>query len=64
MNEVFNNFVEFRDKSNEISDLFCSDSGKKLIADVYDSFEFDKFGKIVRTTNAYNWIKTRFNFRN
>lgn len=47
MNEVFDNYIEFEDKSNEIDELFCSDDGKNLITDVYDSFEFDKFSNIV-----------------
>lgn len=49
MNQIFENFVEFQDKTNEIHDLLCNDAGKKFIADIYDSFQFDKFGKIVRT---------------
>ncbi|XP_028048892.2 uncharacterized protein LOC105837746 isoform X2 [Monomorium pharaonis] len=47
MREIFENYVEFGDKSNEINDLFCGNDGRKFITDVYDSFEFDKFGKIV-----------------
>lgn len=50
MKEIFENYVEFQDKSNEINELFCGDDGKKLIADVYNSFEFDKFGNIVCIT--------------
>lgn len=50
MNEVFDNYIEFEDKSNEIDELFCSDDGKNLITDVYDSFEFDKFSNIVSKT--------------
>lgn len=49
MKEIFNNYVEFQDKSNEINELICSNDGKKFITDIYDSFEFDKFGKIVGT---------------
>jgi len=48
MNEIFDNYVEFKDQSHEIYELICSDDGKKFINDVYDSFEFDKFRKIVR----------------
>ncbi|XP_011868082.1 PREDICTED: uncharacterized protein LOC105562133 isoform X2 [Vollenhovia emeryi] len=48
--EMFENYVEFRDKSNEIKELICSDDGKRLITDVYDSFEFEKFGNIVSNT--------------
>lgn len=50
MREILENYVEFQDKSNKINELICGDDGKKFITDVYDSFEFDKFGKIVRTT--------------
>lgn len=49
MNEMFNNYVEFKDKAGEINELFCSDDGKRFIKDIYDSFEFEKFGTIVRT---------------
>ncbi|XP_050450054.1 uncharacterized protein LOC126850786 isoform X1 [Cataglyphis hispanica] len=50
MNEIFDNYVDFEDKSNEIDELFCSNDGKKLVTDVYDSFEFDKFENIVNKT--------------
>ncbi|XP_072756384.1 uncharacterized protein Ldd isoform X2 [Anoplolepis gracilipes] len=50
MDEIFDNYIEFKDKSDEIGELFCSDDGKKLISDVYNSFEFDKFGNIVSKT--------------
>jgi len=50
MREIFENYVEFRDKSNEINELFCGDDGKKFITDIYDGFEFEKFGEIVCTT--------------
>ncbi|RLU15876.1 hypothetical protein DMN91_011632 [Ooceraea biroi] len=50
MNEIFDNFVEFKDKSDEINELFCSHDGKRFINDVYNSFEFDKFGTIIRNT--------------
>ncbi|XP_011684588.1 PREDICTED: uncharacterized protein LOC105447955 isoform X2 [Wasmannia auropunctata] len=50
MREIFENYVEFQVNSNEIKELFCGDEGKKFIADVYDSFEFEKFGKIVTNT--------------
>ncbi|XP_029170086.1 LOW QUALITY PROTEIN: uncharacterized protein LOC114939826 [Nylanderia fulva] len=50
MNEIFDNYIEFEDKSNEIDELFCSDDGKKLITDVYNSFEFHKFATIVTKT--------------
>lgn len=50
MKEIFENYVEFQDKSNEINELFCGDDGKKLITDVYNSFEFEKFGNIVYIT--------------
>lgn len=50
MNEIFENYVEFPDKSNEINELFCGDDGRKFITDVYDSFELEKFGTIVCTT--------------
>ncbi|XP_024889665.1 ATP-binding cassette sub-family A member 13 isoform X1 [Temnothorax curvispinosus] len=50
MKEIFENYVEFQDKSKEINELICGDDGKKFIADVYDSFEFEKFGKIVTNT--------------
>ncbi|XP_019697173.1 ATP-binding cassette sub-family A member 13 isoform X1 [Harpegnathos saltator] len=49
-NEIFDNFVEFKDKSDEIERLLCSDSGKELIADVYDSFDLDKFERIMGDT--------------
>jgi hypothetical protein len=48
MNEIFDNYAEFKDKSHEINELLCSDDGKRFIRDVYNSFEFDKFGRIVR----------------
>jgi len=50
MREIFENYVEFRDKSNEINELLCDDDGKKFITDIYDSFELEKFRKIVCTT--------------
>lgn len=58
MNKIFDNYVEFRDKTNEINELFCSDDGKRFIVDVYDSFDFPQFAKIVRI----NCIKMCFNF--
>jgi len=48
MNEIFDNYAEFKDKSYEINELLCSDDGKRFIKDIYNSFEFDKFGRIVR----------------
>lgn len=50
MREIFENYVEFQDKSNEINELFCGNDGKKFITDVYNSFELDKFAKIVCIT--------------
>ncbi|XP_020291877.1 uncharacterized protein LOC109858741 isoform X2 [Pseudomyrmex gracilis] len=50
MNEMFNNYIEFKDKAGEINELFCSDDGKRFIKDIYDSFEFEKFGTIVSKT--------------
>ncbi|XP_067204074.1 uncharacterized protein ldd isoform X2 [Linepithema humile] len=47
MDKIFDNYIEFRDKSSEINELFCSDDGKRFIVDVYNSFEFEQFGKIV-----------------
>lgn len=47
MREVFENYPE--DKFHEINELICGDDGRKFIIDVYDSFEFEKFGKIVCT---------------
>lgn len=60
MNKIFDNYIEFKDKSNEINELFCSDDGKRFIVDVYDSFKFEQFGKIVRID--CNEIIARFNF--
>lgn len=51
MNEIFDNYVEFKDKSEMINELFCSNEGKEFIDDIYNSFEFNKFGRIVRTNN-------------
>ncbi|KAL0111880.1 hypothetical protein PUN28_013230 [Cardiocondyla obscurior] len=50
MKTIFDNYNEFRGKSNEINKLICSDDGKKFLADVYSSFELEKFGKIVSNT--------------
>lgn len=60
MNEVFDNSVELKNKSDEIERLLCSDSGKEFITDVYESFEFDKFKTIVRTTTYRGRVTTRF----
>ncbi|KAL6258986.1 hypothetical protein P5V15_008908 [Pogonomyrmex californicus] len=48
--EIFENYTELSDKSNEINKLFCEDDGKQFITDIYNSFEFDKFGRIVSNT--------------
>lgn len=48
--KIFENYTEFSDKSNEINKLFCEDDGKQFITDIYNSFEFDKFGRIVCIT--------------
>ncbi|XP_032690190.1 uncharacterized protein LOC116853290 isoform X2 [Odontomachus brunneus] len=50
INEVFDNSVELKNKSDEIEKLLCSNSGKEFITDVYESFEFDKFKTIVSKT--------------
>lgn len=47
LNEIFENFKDAKDESGYIKELLCSDSGKKLIADVYGSFELKKFENIV-----------------
>ncbi|XP_014474957.1 PREDICTED: ATP-binding cassette sub-family A member 13 isoform X2 [Dinoponera quadriceps] len=49
-NEIFDNFIEFKDRSDKIVELLCSDSGKEYITDVYNSFEFDKFQTILAKT--------------
>lgn len=51
INEIFDNFIEFKDKSDEIETLLCSDSGKGFISDVYNSFEFGQFKNIVCMAN-------------
>jgi len=50
MKEIFENYIEFQDKSNEINELFCDNYGRKFIIDVYNSFEFEKYGTIVCIT--------------
>ncbi|XP_076548743.1 lipid droplet defective isoform X1 [Osmia lignaria lignaria] len=47
LNEIFENFKDTRDESGYIKELLCSDSGKKLIADVYEAFELKKFENIM-----------------
>lgn len=49
MREIFENYVEFQDKFDEINELICGDEGKKFVTDVYDSFELDKFKEVVCT---------------
>ena len=50
MKEIFENYIEFQDKSNEINKLFCDSDGRKFIIDVYNSFELEKYEKIVCIT--------------
>lgn len=50
MKEIFFNYIEFQDKSSEINELFCDSEGRKFITDIYSSFEFEKYGKIVCIT--------------
>ncbi|XP_018348552.1 PREDICTED: uncharacterized protein LOC108752306 [Trachymyrmex septentrionalis] len=50
MKEIFENYIEFQDKSNEINKLFCDSDGRKFIIDVYNSFELEKYEKIVTNT--------------
>lgn len=48
MNEIFEHFKDGRDGSRYIAELLCSDPGKKFMSDVYESFELNNFGDIVR----------------
>ncbi|KAG5315958.1 ABCAD protein, partial [Acromyrmex insinuator] len=56
MKKIFENYIEFQDKSNKINELFCDSDGRKFIIDIYNSFEFEKFGTIV--TNILSTMVT------
>ncbi|XP_026675626.1 uncharacterized protein LOC108632621 isoform X2 [Ceratina calcarata] len=50
LNEIFEDFKDGRDESRHIKELLCSDSGKKFIWDVYETFEIEDFHSIVTDT--------------
>ncbi|XP_023289550.1 uncharacterized protein LOC105698871 [Orussus abietinus] len=50
LDEVFRNFTGLRGQEVVVKDLFCSDEGKLFVGEIYDSFEFNNFRKIVEST--------------
>ncbi|CAL7936973.1 unnamed protein product [Xylocopa violacea] len=50
LNEIFGHLKDGRGKAERVSELLCSDSGKRFISDVYESFELKNFETIVTDT--------------
>ncbi|XP_014612694.1 PREDICTED: uncharacterized protein LOC106791527 isoform X1 [Polistes canadensis] len=50
-NEIFDN--DLRHSENQlknIEEIICSDTGKKFVADIYQNFHFQEYGKIIENT--------------
>ena len=52
-NKIFNEIKERKDQLSNSKDLLCSESGKKLISDVYNIFELGNFSRIVNFCGKY-----------
>ncbi|XP_015191826.1 PREDICTED: uncharacterized protein LOC107074670 isoform X2 [Polistes dominula] len=48
--EIFDNDHHSETQLKNIEDIICSDSGKKFVADIYENFHFQQYGKIVENT--------------
>ena len=46
-NEVFRDVKEKTDQMSNLNDSLCSESGKKLLSDLYNVFEMGNFSQIV-----------------
>ena len=45
--EMFEGYKDFNGNGTIIRDLLCKDAGKAFISDIYKTFEFDSFQRLV-----------------